>query len=78
MNNTNAAEKTLSWVNARLAEGRTVFFSTSLKKIKVTNKAIANWEAKGHKLLSISKDGLRVGKDLVATPTTILVKVSAI
>ena len=65
----NTAQKTLDWCNARFEEGRTVYFSTYYKHIKVTPK---NKDA-----LKISKDGLRVGKDLVTSNTQLLVKVSA-
>ena len=67
--NNNKAQTTLEWCNARFEEGRTVYFSTHYKHIKVTPKN------KG--ALKISKDGLRVGKDLVTSNTQLLVKVSA-
>ena len=73
----NKAEKTLEWVNARLSEGRTVYFQTALRTIKVDNKAVNRWAKSGNELFKLSDDGLRVGKDLVATPHQALVKVTA-
>jgi hypothetical protein len=73
----NTAEKTLLWVNDQLAQGRTVYFQTALRAIKVDNKAVNRWRKSGHELLKLSENGLRVGGDLVATTTNLLVKVTA-
>jgi len=73
----NTAEKTLNWVNDRLSEGRTVYFTTAYRSIKVDNKAVNRWAKTGNQLLRITKSGLRVGNDLVTTPSQVLVKVHA-
>ena len=68
-NDKNKAQATLEWCNARFAEGRTVYFSTQYKHIRVTPK---NKDA-----IKVSRDGLRVGGKLVTSNTQLLVKVSA-
>ena len=73
----NTAEKTLKWVNDRLSEGHTVYFATSYRSIKVDDKAVKRWAKTGNQLLRVTKSGLRVGNDLVATPSQVLVKIHA-
>jgi len=65
----NKAKTTFEWCNARLNEGYNVYFSTAYKHIKVTPK--------NKDVLHVTKDGLRVNKDLVTSNTGLLVKVTA-
>ena len=65
----NKAKTTFELCNARLKEGYNVYFSTAYKHIKVTPK--------NKDVLHVTKDGLRVNKDLVTSNTCLLVKVTA-
>ena len=65
----NKAKTTLEWAHARFNEGYNVYFSTAYKHIKVTPK--------NKEVLHVTKDGLRVNKDLVTSNTGLLVKVTA-
>ena len=51
-----AAEK-LAWIQARLAEGMTVYVSTRLRSTKVTPKAAKRWADDGLELFKIDRTG---------------------
>jgi len=54
------AQTKLDWVKARIAEGRTVYFSTPMRKIKITTSAhVAMIEARNNGLF------VRSGKSAV-------------
>ena len=70
------AEKALDWINARLAEGKTIHVAT------MTNvTAISPRTAKGLTLFKLSPDGLRMaaGKrfDLITSTTGPLCRITA-
>ncbi len=54
-----AAVTKLNWVKSRIAEGKTVFFSTSMRIIKITAEHLAFVEARSNGLF------VRFGKSAV-------------
>jgi len=47
----------LAWIEARIAEGRTVYIRNALKGAKITPANFAKWEASGHDLFKIDGEG---------------------
>lgn len=74
----NKAETTLGWIEARLAEGRTVYLRTALKTTKLDRRVVSRWAKSPKPLFKLSEDGLRVAGNFIATPSTVLVKVTAV
>lgn len=78
----NYAHRALAWIEAQIAAGKTVHFTTSTRTVSVSPKTVETWKKAGRDLLKITKDGLRVGRgknyDLITTTSNALCKISAI
>lgn len=77
----NMAQKAFAFIEEQIRSGKTVFIQTPLRTISVTSANVAKWELIGRPLFRLSDSGLRIasGKryNLIATPTHLLVRLSA-
>lgn len=75
------AEKALDWINARLAEGKTIHVATMTNVTAISPRTAKSWAAKGLTLFKLSPDGLRMaaGKrfDLITSTTGPLCRITA-
>lgn len=81
-NEMTSAERAFEFVDTALSEGRAVHISTYTTTTRITPKTVKAWEKEGKKFYALGKDGvfrIRRGRgwDALATPTTILVKITA-
>ena len=56
-NQTTTAHEKLTWIEDRLAEGKTVYICTYTRATKITPKTAARWAAAGNILIKVDASG---------------------